>query len=78
MALCAGCNVFPAWAAVVVGLISGPLFLFFNYYLLVLQIDDPLDAIPVHGVGGMWGTISVYIFKWDGKGERSVVVVCIT
>ena len=29
-------------------------------------IDDPLDAIPVHGAGGILGTIAVYIFKTDG------------
>ena len=66
VALCAGCNVFEAWAAVVVGAVSGPLFLFFRYYLIRHQIDDPLDAIPVHGVGGLWGTLAVYIFRTDG------------
>lgn len=55
VALCAGCNVFEAWAAVVVGAVSGPLFLFFRFLLIKYQIDDPLDAIPVHGVGGVWG-----------------------
>ena len=66
VALCAGCNVFDAWAAVVVGALSGPLFLFFKYVLLRFNIDDPLDAIPVHGVGGLWGTLSVYIFMRNG------------
>lgn len=31
-----------------------------------MTIDDPLDAIPVHGIGGLWGVIAVYIFKADG------------
>ena len=31
-----------------------------------LQIDDPLDAIPVHGAGGLWGTLAVHFFKKDG------------
>ena len=30
------------------------------------QIDDPLDAIPVHGAGGIWGILAVYLFKWEG------------
>ena len=63
VALCAGCNAMASWAAVVVGAISGPLFLFGQFLLTKLRIDDPLDAIPVHGVGGFWGTLSVYIFK---------------
>ena len=76
MALCAGCNVFEAWAAVVVGAVSGPLFLYFNQLLIRLKIDDPLDAIPVHGVGGLWGTISVYIFKTDGNSLSDYCQLC--
>jgi len=64
--LCAGCNIFPSWAAVVVGAVAGPLFKIFEIVLLRMRIDDPLDAIPVHGVGGVWGILSVYIFKYDG------------
>ena len=32
----------------------------------LFKIDDPLDAIPVHGAGGIWGTLAVYLFKWGG------------
>lgn len=67
MALCAGCNIMQAWAAVVIGAISGPLFLFTQYLLIKWNIDDPLDAIPVHGAGGLWGTLSVFIFR-NGNG----------
>ena len=66
IALCAGCDVFPAWGSVIVGGFSGPLFVFFNYILIRCGIDDPLDAIPVHGAGGVFGTIAVYVFKADG------------
>lgn len=66
VALCAGCNVYQSWAAVVVGACCGPLFLYSRYFLLNMTIDDPLDAIPVHGIGGLWGVIAVYIFKADG------------
>ena len=57
---------YPAWASVIVGGLSGPIFVFFNYLLIRCGIDDPLDAIPVHGAGGVFGTIAVYIFKADG------------
>jgi len=66
VALCAGCNIYPTWAAFVVGAIAGPLFLLSNWLLVKLKIDDPLDAIPVHGAGGLWGTLAVHFFKKDG------------
>ena len=66
IALCAGCNVYPAWASVIVGGLSGPIFVFCNYIMIRCGIDDPLDAIPVHGAGGIFGTIAVYIFKAEG------------
>ena len=25
-----------------------------------------MDAIPVHGAGGIWGTLAVHLFKWEG------------
>lgn len=35
-------------------------------FVFFFKIDDPLDAIPVHGAGGIWGTLAVYLFKWGG------------
>jgi Amt family ammonium transporter len=45
---------------------SGPIFMVIKYILLRFQIDDPLDAISVHGAGGVWGTITVHILRRDG------------
>ena len=64
--MCAGCDVYPSWGAVVVGAMSGPIFMVVKYILLRFQIDDPLDAIPVHGAGGVWGTITVHLLRSDG------------
>ena len=63
IALCAGCDSFHSWAAVLVGALSGPLFLFCKWLLLRYKIDDPLDALPVHGAGGAWGVLAVWIFS---------------
>merc|ERR1719226_331459 len=38
--------------------------------LRVLQIDDPLDAFPVHGGCGMWGVLAAALFDW-GTGMDS-------
>ena len=40
VALCAGCNVYEAWAAVVVGAICGPLFLCCNWLLIHCQVSQ--------------------------------------
>ena len=42
VALCAGCNVYEAWAAVVVGAICGPLFLCCNWLLIHCQVSQVL------------------------------------
>ena len=57
---------FPAWAAVVVGALSGPIFLVTQFVLMHFKIDDPLSAIPVHGAGGILGTLAVHVFKAEG------------
>ena len=39
VALCAGCNIYPTWAAFVVGAIAGPLFLLSDWLLLKLKVS---------------------------------------
>jgi len=40
--------------------------------LKVLEIDDPVDAVPVHGVCGAWALLAAALFDWgDGFGAAS-------
>jgi len=49
--------------ALVIGLMAGIVCFYATVYVKrVLKIDDSLDVFPVHGVGGMLGTLSVGIF----------------
>jgi Amt family ammonium transporter len=49
--------------ALVIGLLAGAIcFTATNYLKQVLKIDDSLDVFPVHGVGGMLGTLLAGIF----------------
>jgi Amt family ammonium transporter len=50
------------WAAVAVGAIAGVIVVFAILFFDKIKIDDPVGAISVHGVCGMWGTIAVGIF----------------
>lgn len=37
-----------------------------NNMLLLLQLDDPLDAIAVHAWNGTWGVVAVGFFAGEG------------
>jgi ammonium transporter, Amt family len=53
--------------AVIIGLIAGVLVcLSVEFIDRVMKVDDPVGAISVHGVNGLWGVIAVGLFA-DGK-----------
>jgi len=62
----APCAFVEPWAACLIGLSSGVIVVFGVELLDKLQIDDPVGAVPVHGLCGIWGTLCVGIF---GKAE---------
>ena len=46
------------WAAVVIGIVSGWVYMYTSALLMRFRIDDAVDAIPVHMFNGMWGMIA--------------------
>jgi len=54
-----GCCVMQPWAACITGFVSGCIYIASSNLLVMLKIDDAVDAIPVHGFNGMWGVLSV-------------------
>lgn len=75
VAITAPCAFVAPWAAAVIGVIAGVLVI--ESVFLVekrLKIDDPVGAISVHGVCGIFGVLSVGIFSngsygagWNGS-----------
>ena len=60
----AGADVVSIWSACIIGLISGTLLVFGSSLIeKVMKLDDPVGAISVHGICGIWGTIAVGIFS---------------
>lgn len=58
--------------AMIIGLCAGVVCFFATQYIKrVLEIDDSLDVFPVHGVGGMLGTLFAGIFASAGLGVFS-------
>ena len=62
----AGCMYVAPWAALIIGIIAGVLTVFGSDFLLKLELDDSVGAIPVHLFCGIWGTIAVAIFDRTG------------
>ena len=63
VAITAGCATVETWAAVVIGIFAGLFYVLGSKLLIRLRIDDAVDAIPVHCIGGMWGMISTGLFS---------------
>ena len=66
VAITAGCDVTDAFGAIVIGAVAG-LLVVFGVWLLDhrLHIDDPVGAVAVHCMNGIWGTVAVGFFATD-------------
>ena len=66
VAITAGCDVTDAFGAIIIGAVAG-LLVVFGVWLLdyVLHIDDPVGAVAVHCMNGIWGTLAVGLFATD-------------
>jgi Amt family ammonium transporter len=75
VAITAPCAFVKPWAAGVIGFIAGVLVIFSVFFWEARGVDDPVGAISVHGVNGLWGVLSVGIFATGeyGAGWNGVV-----
>ncbi len=66
VAITAPCDVTDALGAAIIGAVAGVLVVF-GVWLLdhKLHIDDPVGAVAVHCMNGIWGTIAVGLFATD-------------
>jgi Amt family ammonium transporter len=67
VAITAGCGTVEPWAACLIGVVAGWVYLGGSALLLRLKIDDAVDAIPVHLFNGAWGLISTGLFSSPGR-----------
>jgi Amt family ammonium transporter len=66
VAITAPCAFVQPWAAMVIGITAGVLVIEAAIFIEKRGIDDPVGAIAVHGVNGMFGVLAVGIFA-DGQ-----------
>lgn len=63
VAITAPCTSVDALGAIIIGIVAGILVVLAVEFIdLKLHIDDPVGAVAVHGVNGIWGTLSVGLF----------------
>ena len=62
VAITAPCDLVTANAAIVIGLVAGVFVVLSVLALDRLHIDDPVGAVSVHCVNGVWGTLAVGLF----------------
>jgi Amt family ammonium transporter len=74
----AGCDAANSWWALLIGVVSGILFVCSTKLLKALKIDDPLDAFSVHGACGFWGVVASGLVRvFVGGAESKVLTGCL-
>ncbi len=62
----AGADSVTVWGSFLIGLIAGVIVVFSILFFDRIKIDDPVGAISVHGICGIWGTLAVGLFPGYG------------
>lgn len=69
----AGCDVTDALGATLIGAVAGVLVVFGVWFCdYVIHIDDPVGAVAVHCLNGIWGTIAVGLFATTDAPESTL------
>ena len=74
VAITAPCDIVTPGASLIIGIIGGVLAVLSVYFWDKLHVDDPVGAVSVHLVNGVWGTIACGLFaaeKTLGIGDAS-------
>jgi Amt family ammonium transporter len=75
VAITAPCAFVTPGAAVIIGLTAGLIVVLSVLFMERRGIDDPVGAISVHGVAGLWGLLAVGLFadgSWPSEGFNGV------
>ncbi|GGD38667.1 ammonium transporter [Malaciobacter pacificus] len=66
VAVTAGPDLYDIYTPILIGAVGGALVVFGVSFFDKLRIDDPVGALSVHLVNGIWGTLAVGIFASNG------------
>ncbi|MBI3583942.1 MAG: ammonium transporter [Nitrospinae bacterium] len=68
VAITAPCNWVTPVGSFIIGLIAGILVVYAVLFFDKIQVDDPVGALSVHLVNGVWGTLSLGLFAANVSG----------
>ena len=71
----AGADTVEWTGAMIIGLVAGIIVVFSIVIIDRIKIDDPVGAISVHGICGIWGTIAVGIFSTNPEHSFSTQLI---
>jgi len=81
VAITAGADVMSVTDAILIGFIGGALIVLGVAFIDKLKLDDPVGAIAVHLICGIWGTLAVGIFGdlagWKQLGYQATGVIAV-
>ncbi len=69
VAVTAPCAFIPAWASLLIGGVAGVLVCAGAFALERRGVDDPVGAVAVHGLNGLWGVLALGLFADGTYGE---------
>jgi ammonium transporter, Amt family len=67
VAITAPCAFVDPWAAVVIGVVAGIIVPPLVVAIDKIRVDDPIGALPVHGIAGIWGTLACGLFATEQR-----------
>ena len=78
VSITAGPDVITVTSSLIVGFIGGVIVVFSVLFFDKVKIDDPVGAISVHGIVGIWGTIALALPFFNGGNEDVSIVSQLT
>jgi Amt family ammonium transporter len=70
VAITAACAFVAPWAALVIGFVAGAIAVLGILLVERAGIDDPIGALSVHGMAGVWGTLATGLFAVPALAEK--------
>jgi ammonium transporter, Amt family len=70
VAVTAACGFVAPWAAIVIGGVAGVVAVVGVLLVERVRIDDPIGAVAVHGMAGVWGTLATGLFAVPALADK--------